>query len=121
MDYSCPYCRKSLEGKGDSLINWLRTDKKQVTCIYCLKTIQVQSYYGYDFASKALLFPPVLLFIKLILSDKNITWYWWTGNAALAAVCYLVWRPIHLKHKNAKFYEEPRFNRPIPKQRRTEK
>lgn len=113
MNYKCPYCEKSLKGKGDLLINWLRNDKKQVTCIYCSKTIQVKSYYGYDFASKALLFLPMFLFIKLILSDKIIAWQWWAANAALAAVCYLAWRPMHLKQKDAQFYEEPRFNRPI--------
>ena len=111
MNYSCPCCGKSLEGKGDLMVAKLHNGEKQVTCIYCAKTIQIKSTQYYNQAIKLLFLLPFTLFLKLILSDKEITWYWWAANATLAFVCYLAWRPMHLKQKNAQFYEEPRFNR----------
>jgi hypothetical protein len=118
MDYSCPCCGKSLEGKGDLMVAELRNDCKQVTCIYCTKTIQIKSNQYYQQATKLIFLLPTSLFIKLIFSDKAIAWEWWAGNAALAVVCYLGFRHMYLEQKTAKFYEEPRFNRPIPKQRK---
>lgn len=113
MDYSCPCCEKSLKGKGDLMTAELRNGYKQVTCIYCSKLIQIKSQY-YDQFGKLFFILPFSLFLKLIMSEKEIMWQWWAGNAALVAVCYLAWRSMHLKQKNAPFYEEPRFNRPIP-------
>ena len=84
---------------------------EQVACIYCSKTIQIKLHFEYRITSKILLLAPMLLFIKLIFSDKQITWEWWAANLVLAVVCYYVWRPLHLKHRRAQFYEEPRFNR----------
>lgn len=111
MDYSCPCCRKSLEGKGDLMVAKLHNGEKQVICIYCLKTIQIKSTQHYNQVSKLLFLLPLLPFLKFIMSDNKIAWEWWAANAALAVVCYLAWRPMHLKQKNAQFYEEPRFNR----------
>lgn len=111
MKYSCPYCSKSLEGKGDLMEASLHNDIKQVTCIYCSKTIQIKPYLGYKFACKALLLAPTALFIKLFFSDKQISAELWLANAALAIICSFIWWPLYLKQKNAPFYEEPRFNR----------
>ena len=113
MDYSCPCCGKSLEGKGDLLIAKLHNGEKQVTCIYCSKTIQIKSTQYYDQATKLIFLLPTSLFIKLIFSDKEISWEWWAGNAVLAVLCYLGFRHMYLEQKNAPFYEAPRFNRPI--------
>jgi DNA-directed RNA polymerase subunit RPC12/RpoP len=113
MDYSCPCCGKSLEGKGDLMVAELRNGYKQVTCIYCSKLIQIKSTVMHHKTSGLLFSLPLIMFFKLIFSDKEFVWYWWAANAVLAVLCYLGWRHMHLKHKNAKFYEEPRFNRPI--------
>jgi hypothetical protein len=118
MDYSCPCCGKSLEGKGDLLIAKLHNGEKQVTCIYCSKTIQIKSTQYYDQATKLIFLLPFTLFLKLILSDKAIAWEWWAGNAALAVICYLGFRHMYLEQKNVPFYEEPRFNRPITSRKR---
>lgn len=111
MDYSCPCCGKSLEGKGGLMFARLHNAQKQVTCIYCSKTIQIKSTQTHDKTIGLLFSVPVAVFISLILSENEITWYWWAANAALAVICYLGWQHMHLEHQNAKFYEVPRFNR----------
>lgn len=94
---------------------------KQVACIYCSKLIQIKSTESHHKTTAMLFSMPFAAFFNLILSDKEFAWYWWAANAALAVLCYLGWRYMNLEHKNAQFYEEPRFNRPIPKQRKVEK
>lgn len=121
MDFSCPCCEKSLEGKGNLMVAELRNGEKQVTCIYCAKTIQIKSTQYYSQVSKLLFLIPLFPFFIFIKKDVVIAWEWWVADAALAVVCYLAWRPMYLKQKNAQFYEEPRFNRPIPKQRKVGK
>jgi hypothetical protein len=111
MDYSSPCCGKSLEGKGDLMVARLHNAEKQVTCIYCTKTIQIKSTQNYKKAQGLLFSIPLVTFLNLMLSDKEIALAWWVGNAALAVVCYLAWRYMHINQKNASFYEEPRFNR----------
>jgi DNA-directed RNA polymerase subunit RPC12/RpoP len=122
MDYSCPCCGKSLEGKGGLMVAELRNGYKQVTCIYCSKLIQIKSTVSHHKTMGMFFAIPVGALFSLMLSDREFAWYWWAGNAALALFCCLGGWKMHLEHKkNAKFYEEPRFNRPIPKQRKIEK
>ena len=91
----------------------LCNDYKQVICIYCSKLIQIKSTQTYHSTTRLLFSLPLITFFELIFNDREFAWYWWAGNAVLAVICYLAWRPMHLKQKTAKFYEEPRFNRSI--------
>jgi DNA-directed RNA polymerase subunit RPC12/RpoP len=121
MNYSCPCCGKSLEGKGGLMVAESRNGYEQVTCIYCEKLIQIKSTVTHHKIGGLLFSMPFITSFDLILSDKEFAWYWWAANAALSVLCILGWWKMYLEHKNAKFYEDARFNRPIPKQRKFEK
>jgi hypothetical protein len=74
MDYSCPCCGKSLEGKGDLMTAELRNGCKQVTCIYCSKLIQIKSTQNYRVATRLLFTMPLIPFFEFIFSDNKIAW-----------------------------------------------